>query len=261
MWLIRNKKIRLLGGALETLNFLALKLWIKSPANAARFSGKIFRSYMSLVGQEKWISKNIEEILPDMADCRLVIEHLPGDGIFNPIDELAYLVILSKSIRPHKIFEIGTYRGRTALNFALNSPDDCIIYTLDIPPEMRTAAQHRTNPADAAIIQKSDTGSAFRGRPEAARIHQLFGDSRTFDFSPYEGKIDLVFVDGAHDYQTVLSDTRNALNMAVPGGFIVWHDFANYGDYNDVTRAVLDLLPARDIIQIDDTQLAVYRKV
>jgi hypothetical protein len=77
--------------------------------------------------------------------------------------------------------------------------------------------------------------------------------------APYPDAVDLVFVDGAHYYAAVGSDTRNALRMARSGGWIVWHDFANYGDYNDVTRAMFDLLPADQIVQLEDTQLAVFR--
>jgi len=67
-----------------------------------------------------------------------------------------------------------------------------------------------------------------------------------------------VFVDGAHHYEAVLSDTRQALKMVRPGGAILWHDFANYGDYNDVTRAVLDEIGGERIMQIANTQLAIY---
>lgn len=259
MLLVNNKRIRQLCGALETFNYLTLKLWIKRPAQAIRFSGQIFRSYMSLVGRDKWVSRCIEEIIPELAESRVVIDHLPGDGVYTPVEELAYLAILAKNIRPLNVFEFGTFRGRTALNFALNSSPECTIYTLDLPLDVRGSAQQRTNPADAVLIQKSDTGLFFRGRPEAGRIRQLYGDSLSFDFTPYHGKIDLVFIDGAHDYRTARSDTLNALKMITDRGFIVWHDFANYGDYNDVTRAVLDLLPPSEIIQIDKTQLAVYR--
>jgi hypothetical protein len=48
--------------------------------------------------------------------------------------------------------------------------------------------------------------------------------------------------------------------MARPGSYIVWHDFANYGEYNDVTRAILDTLPCDQVIEIANTQLAIYRK-
>jgi hypothetical protein len=70
--------------------------------------------------------------------------------------------------------------------------------------------------------------------------------------------MDLVFVDGCHHYEAVMSDTTNALEILKPGGLLIWHDFANSGDYHDVTRAILDVLPAEEIFQIEDTQLAFY---
>jgi hypothetical protein len=48
--------------------------------------------------------------------------------------------------------------------------------------------------------------------------------------------------------------------MMSPGGYALWDEFCNYGDYNDVTRAVLDVVPKGEVIQIENTQLAVYRK-
>ncbi len=260
MLLIKNKGLRVLCGAIETFNFLTLKLWWKNPARARAFSGKIFRDYMSLVGRDKWISRSITEILPDSKDNRIVLEHLPGDGIFNPIDELAYLALITRYLAPSKIFEIGTFRGRTALNFALNSPETCVIYTMDLPLTDRDSVSDRVNADDAAIIKASETGLYYRDRPEAVKIKQLYGDSLRFDFKPYAASMGLVFVDGAHDYTCASSDTRNAFDMVVEGGFIVWHDFANYGDYNDVTRAVVDLLPRGKVVQIENTQLAIYRK-
>ena len=77
---------------------------------------------------------------------------MTGEGIDVHMDELAYLALMTKSMSPRCIFEIGAFRGRTALNFA------------------------------------------------------------------------------------------------------------NYGDYNEVTRAVLTALPGDQVIQVASTQLAVYRK-
>jgi predicted O-methyltransferase YrrM len=70
--------------------------------------------------------------------------------------------------------------------------------------------------------------------------------------------MDMVFIDGAHHYSAVKSDTENALKMVKSDGIIIWHDFAIYGDYNDVTRAVLDRIPPNKIIQIDSTSIAIY---
>jgi predicted O-methyltransferase YrrM len=260
MLLVKNKPIRLFFGLLETFNLLSLKLWIKNPTRAKAFSGRVFRDYMGLVARDKWVSRPIDGIIPDFREYRITIENSPGGGIATPIDELAYLALITKNLSPKHIFEIGTYHGRTALNFALNSPSDCLVYTLDLPPSGRDEVARGTNPHDAAIIHTSTTGIHYQGKDVSNKIRQLFGNSQTYDFSPYHGQMDLVFVDGAHHYDAVRSDTLNALKLVRDGGFVIWHDFGNYGDYNDVTRAVLKLLNPMEVVQIDNTQLAVYRK-
>jgi predicted O-methyltransferase YrrM len=260
MLLIKHKPARLVCGWLETVNFLSLKLCFRNWCFAKRFVGLSFRTYMSLARDGQWRSRQIDEIIGDVGTVQIVIEHMRGGGIHNPVDELAYLALIARVTSPQKIFEIGTYRGRTALNLANNSPADCIVYTLDLPPDVRIDFEKRTNIADAALIRSSAPGVDYLGKPAARKIHQLFGDSTRFDFSPYFGQMDIVFVDGAHHYDAVRSDTENALKMIKAGGWILWHDFANYGDYNDVTRAVLDLIPGSDVVQIADSELACYRK-
>ena len=144
---------------------------------------------------------------------------------------------------PRRLFEIGTFDGRTTLNLAANAPGDAIVHTLDLPASESPALD--VDRDDVQFIQRSQAGvrgSRFRGTPEAARIRQLTGDSAAFDFAPYAGAMDFVFVDGAHAYDYVLSDSRAALQLAAPGAAIVWHD---YGEWPDVTRALHDLA-ARD---------------
>jgi predicted O-methyltransferase YrrM len=260
MLLIPNKRLRVAFALVETSNLLALKLWIKNRGAARIFPGRVFRTYMSLVKHDRWLCQTIDELLPDLKDGTIILEHMKGAGIFTPIDELAYMALVTKYLAPKRVFEIGTFRGRTALNFARNSPSDCVVYTLDLPPDDRLDARLATNAADERIISQSETGIDYRGKPGAEKIRQLFGDSTKFDFTPYYQTIDLVLVDGAHHHAAVVSDTENALRMVRPGGWILWHDFANYGDYNDVTRAVLERLPGDQVIQIDQTQLAVYRR-
>lgn len=260
MLLHKNKTLRQLVGVLETANLLSLKLLLKNPASLRLFPGKVFRDYMSLAGRDRWVSKTIFDIFPSVSGTRITLEHLDGGGVFTPLDELAYMALVARALNPIRVFEIGTFRGRTALNFAYNTPDDSRIYTLDLPVEERAAAATAAGLADRGIIAESLTGIDYRGKDAAHKIEQLYGDSTKFDFSPYYDQIDLVFVDGAHYYDCVISDTRNALRMARAGGYIMWHDFANYGDYNDVTRAVLELLPGEDIVQIENSQLAIYRK-
>lgn len=260
MLLIKNKQLRQIAGLLETFNVLTLKLMLRNPGAVRTFPGYLFRDYMRAVGKDTWRCEDIFDIVDIPDGARVVLEHIPGEGIDTHLDELAYMALVTKAIARTRIFEIGTFRGRTALNFAINAPCDCQVFTLDLPPEERAALMAGTNDADATIIAMSETGADYKGKPESSKITQLFGSSTEFDFSPYEGNIDLVFVDGAHNYDVVLIDTQNALKMVRPGGAIMWHDWANYGDYNDVIRAVLDILPGNEIIQINNSQLAFYRK-
>jgi predicted O-methyltransferase YrrM len=262
MLLTRRKRLRQIAGLLETTSFLSLKLLWKRRDQVRLFPGIVFRDYMSLVGQERWRSQEIFDLFPELRDAppRLVLEHLPGNGIETRIEELAYLALAAAAIKPKMVFEFGTFRGRTALNFALNTPDECRVFTLDIPQDHRSEVIGRVNGADGAIIQRSETGIDYKGRDVAHKIEQLFGDSTRFDFRPFFGQVDLVFVDGGHDYDVARSDTRNALAMVRAGGVIIWDEFANYGDYHDVMRAVLDEVPADQVVQIANTQLAAYRK-
>src|SRR5262245_21550777 len=130
MLLIKNKPLRQALGVLETASVLGIKLWLKNARNARLFPGVVFRNYMSLVGNEKWACKEIFENVESPEGTRITLEHMHGQGISTPVDELAYMALLTRALRPRRIFEIGTFRRRTALNFALNSPDDCTIETL-----------------------------------------------------------------------------------------------------------------------------------
>lgn len=70
------------------------------------------------------------------------------------------------------------------------------------------------------------------------KIHQLYGDSATYDFSTYYDTCSLVFVDGSHTYDYAKSDTAEALKMVKKGGVIIWHD---YGFWKGVTRALEEI--------------------
>ncbi len=257
MLLTKNKRLRKIAGAIETANLLGLKLLLKNPKSYPWFPGRVFRAYMRLAGEDRWACRGIFEIFPEAKSVRFEVDYTQhGDGVGECLDWLAYLAFVAKVVKPKSVFEIGTFRGRSALNFAINGAEGCTVYTLDLPRDDRSS--HDVSPEDARLIELDEVGIDYLGRPEARRIVQLWGDSATFDFTPYRGKIDLVFIDGAHHYDAVVRDTESALRMLAPGGVVVWDNFSQYGDYNDVTRAVLDRL-GPDVVQIEDTELAIYR--
>lgn len=128
--------------------------------------------------------------------------------------------------QPATVFEIGTYDGATTLLLARAVPT-AQVYTLDLPPALYMppdAYGYPLAPSDPPG-SADEIGSKFRGTAEAERIIQLHGDSRTFDFSEYIGRMDLVLVDARHEYEFVNVDTENALRMAGDDGVVVWDDY------------------------------------
>ncbi len=176
--------------------------------------------------------------LPNLTDVDLTISFDAAQEWLRSIAsygaDLFALCTLARILRPKTIFEIGTLHGSSALHFALCAPN-AEIYTLDLPHAARPAL--RTTTIDEVHIGDHRTAKTyyFSGRPEEKQIQPLFGDSSTFDFSPFFGRVDLFFVDGAHSYEYVRNDTEKALLCVRPGGVIAWHDYGRMG-VNGVTR-------------------------
>ncbi len=182
----------------------------------------------------------LERSLPPISPAQLCDHagpytlHLGQENIeYNELEDLLLMKLVAM-LRPMAVFEIGTFLGtRTAL-FASQEPQEMRIYTLDLPPD-DPPPDHAT---DAHIIQRSriELGRKFRDTPWAKRITQLFGDSASFDFSPYQRAMDLVYIDGSHSYPYVVSDTHNAMDMIRPGGVLLWDDYGSMRSEYGTTR-------------------------
>lgn len=200
-------------------------------------------------------SRMVSQVLPCSSDIRLQV--LPnGDNWFayGPSFSLdiVSLCILCRALNAKEIFEIGTFHGYTTLHLAMNSTDDARIYTLDLGEEAR--ASLGVTKIDRQVIQERADHCCFADHPASAKIQRLYGDSANFDFSSFAGKVDLFFIDGAHSYEYVKSDTENALKCCHPGSAIAWHDYgrAQFG----VTRYLDELAGDRNIYVVPCGSLA-----
>jgi predicted O-methyltransferase YrrM len=165
-----------------------------------------------------------QEVFP--ADLEVSIRETAGEPWNVKLEELLVLNALVRQVRPSALFEFGTFDGRTTLNLAINAPEDAKVYTIDLKP---------AGPTSAFVV-----GSRFQGTEQARKIVQLYGNTLSFDFSPYVNGMDFVFIDAAHEYANVLSDSRNAINLLRDGkGLIVWHD---YEAWPGVTAAIEQLV-------------------
>lgn len=170
-----------------------------------------------------------------------------------PAQDLYALLRVVRWLKPKRIFEIGTFQGLTTAHMALNS--DAEIFTLDMPRDLATHVSGYS-PEDLKLLQpRDDIGKRYRTLNNSGRVHQLFGDSRTFDYGPYQGSMDIVLVDACHLFDYVMSDSRNAFKLLRETGAILWHDFGNSMDVNHACKLLAKQEP---IFHVEGTWLALH---
>lgn len=177
-------------------------------------------------------------------------------------NEISILATLAYQLKPKTVFEIGTYNGFTTLHFAYNAPEDAKIYTLDLPADFEVKDKIHYSYDDLMVVELSKKNIAnriYKKDPMEGKVVELFGDSEKFDFSPYYGKIDLVFIDGNHSHDYVKSDTEHAFKMLSENGVILWHDF-DYIIHRDIFKFLNNLAQQYKIYSIPHTRFAIYGK-
>jgi len=198
----------------------------------------------------------IGEIVPAFESIPVSLidyQHSYGDL---PLGELMMLCRIVRYRKPSIVFEIGTYRGGTTLQLGANSRAE--VYTLDLPRGGRPNHAVPIMQDPESDVYPDQPGERFHKTPYADRIQQLFGDSLTYDFTPFYGEVDLVFVDGCHHYKFVLSDSHNALRMMSPEGIVVWHDYAPYAP--GVVKVLNDLGKTIPLKHVAGTSLVIHQQ-
>lgn len=151
------------------------------------------------------------------------------------------LLAACRVVEATSIYELGCSMGATTLNLALNLPG-AHITTVDI-------ARQPIRDYDGAL--RPD------GTPFAASITELTLD--TFTWEPPQKVADLVFVDAAHDYDSVVNDTQLAILLSASQHLacIAWHDYNNPA-YPDVTRFLDKLSSEQTICHVEDSQMCFW---
>jgi hypothetical protein len=122
------------------------------------------------------------------------------------------LLKIAVCTEPKRLMEIGSYRGSTALFLAQHISPDARIVTIDRHP---------------------DHGEAFRKTSVAPMIERRVGATDRAMFAQDQpATYDLIFIDADHSYRSVRNDTELVLPLLAPAGFIVWHDYANWGYFS-----------------------------
>ncbi|MEJ0088403.1 MAG: class I SAM-dependent methyltransferase [Limisphaerales bacterium] len=168
-------------------------------------------------------SVDVNDLLPaagDLWEIRMLM--FPKTHASISLLEFTALLLLLKRTKAKKVFEFGTFKGISITQLTLNLPPDSEVYTLDLPDEALNTA-FATDPEDAAIAVEAGKGSLVPAELRT-RIRFLKSDSAKFDETPFAGKMDFVFVDGAHNFEYVKNDSEKGWRMLRPGGIIAWHD-------------------------------------
>jgi Methyltransferase domain len=196
----------------------------------------------------------LENLFPSITDLPIELRgSLPKVRGNLTVDELVAVAMLCRWLGPQTVFEFGTFNGRTTLNLAANTPDEAKIYTLDLIAPGKT--ELKTEKEDGVYHLGEKSGTFFRDSQLQKKIEQLWCDSALFDETFLHGKVDLAFVDGAHSYEYVRSDSAKALAMVRPGGIVLWHDYCAW--YPGVYQGLHELSPRHALKHIDGTHLAI----
>jgi len=174
----------------------------RGPRAFSRYLKEIYRAsklnagaYLPAIAVEEIVKAPVEfrVFRPEEWHCSMTISE---------VSALSYLV---SARMPKKILEIGTYRGLTTLNLALNARL-AEVHTVDITNEWG--------------------GYYYADFPEIQNIHQHYGDTSTFDFLQNVGRsIDFCLIDGGHGYDQVRNDTARVLPLMSDDGLLLWDDY------------------------------------
>ena len=172
----------------------------------------------------------VADLFPEPFDVRLVdLEQVDGN---TTLEEQVLIVALAKRRCARRVFEFGTFDGKTSANLAANLGAEAEVLTIDLKSELAKGVSLPIRKKDLKFIHKDRIGAKSSC---SANVIQLYGDTAQFDFTPWYGTRDLVFVDACHEYEYVRNDTEIAFKLSQTCGLIIWHD---YGKWVGVTRAL-----------------------
>jgi predicted O-methyltransferase YrrM len=232
----------------RALNSVGFDFHRLDPATVARLSRKVPLRLPTIGLKEIFTGEQAIKILePETANGNVTLL------------ELVVINTLVAKRAPRVLFEIGTFDGRASLNMIANAAHGAKLFTLDLPAAQVETTAFALDEADRQYAKKSVSGARFAGTPQEKQIVQLLGDSAQFDFSPYRGTAEVIFIDGSHAHAYVKSDTANALKIAADSAIIIWHDYTPYWD--GVVDGLHELQaeggPLKNLRQVAGTSLAV----
>lgn len=126
-----------------------------------------------------------------------------------------------------RFLEVGCFEGRSTVWFLeniLTAPSS----TITCVDTFRGSQEH-----ESIAVDRDRLLATFRANvaPHAGRVRVLEGESRAILRSmPPEPTFDMVYIDGSHRAPDVLSDAVLSWPLVLPGGLLVFDDYAWRGE-------------------------------
>ena len=126
--------------------------------------------------------------------------------------------------RPRRVLEIGTGLGHMAANLTRWTPADARVFTIELVRGMARAAPGAVE-QEVEMPGHADWGRFANHFGTAHKAFFITADTMSYDFGRISARIEFAFIDGAHDLEHVLNDSRKTYGALAPGGGLVRHDF------------------------------------
>lgn len=184
---------------------------------------------------------SLQRLFDDFDTQPITLHQFPCGAWSTPLADVAVLLKIAVCTKPKKLLEVGSFRGYTALYLAQHISSDAKIVAVD------RYAEH---------------GEAYLHTHWASMIERRVGETKTSMFAQDAlGSYDFIFIDADHSYTGVKHDTELVLPLVSPNGYILWHDYANWGYFdgkNGVPEYLKQLSEKLPIAHILGSDVAIY---
>lgn len=145
--------------------------------------------------------------------------------------------VLDELAKAHAVVEVGSYCGRSTV--VLGS----VVKALSPEGKLFAIDPHQgtVGALDQGLKGGAPTLKIFRRNIVAANLKAIVQEIRQYSFEvDWNLPISLLLIDGLHDYINVARDFFHFESWVVPGGYIAFHDYADY--YPGVKAFVNEIL-------------------
>ncbi len=160
------------------------------------------------------------------------------------LEELRWLA--ERASKSTRILEVGSFLGRSTRALADNAAGR--VYAIDT---WRNADAHPFMRVPRIRLEEDWAWQGFLRNvkdliPSKIEVRRRNSLAAAKEFSDEGKRFDLIFIDGAHDYESVKADIEAWSLLLAEGGLLCGHDFC--GKHPGVLAAVRELVPTRKIV-------------